>query len=296
MREKEAKTILSTQNGMNIYRGGTDGLLSYDTRNAGDRRREEGSGAEVKINAPQLLEVALRRKRSKCMIVAGALGDPYQPEEAERKLMRRCLELIDRYGFGVTIQTKSDLLLRDLELLKSINRKSRCIVQMTLTAADEALNQKLEPGACSTARRVETLKRLRDAGIPTVAWLMPVLPFINDSIENLERLLESCVEARVYGVLNYGFGLMLRPGERDSYYAKLEQLFPGLREQYRKTYGEVNEFPALEREALEACFHRTCAAYHIESSADKIFTYLHAFIDREAGEQLSLEDVFGEMP
>ena len=120
MREKRAKTILSTQNGMNIYRGGTQGILSCDTRSLGDRRGAAAGETEVKINAPELLELALRRKRRKCMIVTGAMGDPYQSCERDYKLMRDCLSMIDRYGFGIVIQTKSELILRDLDFLQII--------------------------------------------------------------------------------------------------------------------------------------------------------------------------------
>ena len=192
MLKKEAKTILSTQNGMNPYRGCEDGGFR-DARFTDSRRKNDPGEPEAKINAAELLEMTLRRKRSKCMIAAGGMCDPYPPEEEELRLMRNCLEVIDRYGYGVTIQTRSPLLLRDLDLLKSINRKSRCIVLVTLAAAEESLREKLEPGACSTAERIRLLNSLKEAGIPTVVRLTPLLPMINDTEENLRAGKRACL-------------------------------------------------------------------------------------------------------
>ena len=116
--------------------------------------------------------------------------DPYLPLEKRERLTRRCLEIIDRRGFGFSVITKSDLILRDLDLLNRINKKSKCVVQMTLTTFDENLCRVLEPNVCTTARRAEVLNILRDEGIPTVVWLSPILPFINDTEENLRGLLD----------------------------------------------------------------------------------------------------------
>ena len=290
MLKKEAKTILSTQNGMNPYRGCEDGGFR-DARFTDSRRKNDPGEPEAKINAPELLEMTLRRKRSKCMISAGGMCDPYPPEEKELRLMRSCLEVIDRYGYGVTIQTRSPLLLRDLDLLKSINRKSRCIVQMTLAAAEEALQEKLEPGASSTAERIRLLNSLKEAGIPTVVRLTPLLPMINDTQENLRALLEACVGAGVYGIQTYGLSFMYRVSERERFYSALEERFPGMKEKYSETFGQENELVSLSKEELMGYIHRTCTNYHIEDDAGRIFTWLHAFVDREAGEQLSLFDL-----
>ena len=187
---------------------------------------------EVKINAPQLLEAALRSRRKKCMIGTGAMTDPYLPLEKELCLTRKCLELIEHYGFGAVLQTKSDLVLRDLDLLKKINEKTKCVVQMTLTTADEELCRILEPNVCTTKRRAEVLDILRDEGIPTVVWLCPILPFINDTEENIKGVMDYAVRAKVYGVLNFGMGVTLRDGDRQYFYEKLEQHFPGLRRKY----------------------------------------------------------------
>ena len=152
---------------------------------------------EVKENALVLLEDALRRKRKPCMIGTGSMSDPYMPLEDELQYTRKAMELIHHYGFGATLITKSDRVLRDLDLLKAINDKTKCVVQMTLTTYDEDLCRKLEPGVCTTKARFEVLKTLRDSGIPTVVWLCPILPFINDTPENINGILDYCEEAQV---------------------------------------------------------------------------------------------------
>jgi len=290
MHEKEAKSILSAQNGMNLYRGCTHGCIYCDARSSCYRMDHAFEDVEVKSNAAELLEYTLRRKRSRCMIATGSMSDPYQPCEKDLRLTRRCLELIDRYGFGLSIQTKSDLILRDLDILESINSRTRCIVEMTLTTFDEELCKTLEPNVCTTKRRAEVLNILRDAGIPTIVWLTPVLPFINDTEENIRGILEYCIEAQVHGVLTFGFGLTLREGDREYYYQKLDEHFPDMKEKYIRVYGNDYELPSPHEEKLTDFFHRTCEAYHIQDDADKLFTYMHAFVDREAGEQLSLFD------
>lgn len=177
----KAKGILSAQNGMNLYRGCSHGCIYCDSRSRCYQMHHDFEDIEIKENAIELLGDALRRKRKKCMIGTGAMTDPYIPLEMELGNMQKALALIEQYGFGVTVQTKSDRILRDMELLQKINRRSKCVVQMTLTTADEELCKKLEPNVCTTGERFAVLKKMRDAGIPTVVWLSPILPFINDT-------------------------------------------------------------------------------------------------------------------
>ena len=187
MHEVEAKGILSAQNGMNIYWGCSHGCIYCDARSTCYQMEHPFEDIEVKINAPMLLEQALRKKRKRCMIGTGSMSDPYLHLEEKLGLTRRCIELIDAYGFGLVIQTKSDLILRDLDLLKSINQKTKCVVQMTLTTFDEMLCKKLEPNVCTTARRIEVLNIMKEEGIPTVVWMTPILPFINDTKDNIDN-------------------------------------------------------------------------------------------------------------
>ena len=168
----------------------------------------------VKVNAPELLEDALRRKRRRCMVGTGSMSDPYLPLERETRLTRRCLEVIERQGFGVSVLTKSDLLLRDLDLLTRINQTAKAVVCTTFTTFDENLCRVLEPNVCTTRRRFEMLKTCHEAGIHTGVWLCPILPFLNDTEENLRGLLDYCFDAGVEAVVNFGMGVTLREGDR----------------------------------------------------------------------------------
>ena len=288
MHEVEAKGILSAQNGMNIYRGCSHGCIYCDARSTCYQMDHPFEDIEVKINAPMLLEQALRKKRKRCMIGTGAMSDPYLHLEKKLGLTRRCIELIDAYGFGLVIQTKSDLILRDLDLLKSINQKTKCVVQMTLTTFDEMLCKKLEPNVCTTARRIEVLNIMKEEGIPTVVWMTPILPFINDTKDNIQHLLDACKQADVYGIITFGLGLTLRDGDRQYFYRKLDEHFPGVKEQYINRYGNAYELPIPKERELYAMLQQECKAAGMEWRSDVIFDYMRWFEDRQTGEQLSL--------
>ncbi len=290
MHEVEAKHILSAQNGMNIYRGCSHGCIYCDARSTCYQMNHAFEDIEVKKNAPELLESALRSKRKKCVIGTGAMCDPYLHIEKELRLTRRCLELIDEYGFGLAIQTKSDMILRDLDLLKSINRKSKCVVQMTLTTYDEDLCKIVEPNVCTTARRIEVLDIMREEGIPTVVWMTPILPFINDTQENILGLLEACRKTQVYGIIIFQLGLTLRDGDRQYYYAKLDQHFPGLKERYKRVYGNAYELPVPEQKELMKLIRQKCDESGIVCDEAKIFQCMHEYEDKQAGKQLTLFD------
>ncbi|MBQ7776812.1 MAG: radical SAM protein [Lachnospiraceae bacterium] len=284
----DVKGILSAQNGMNLYRGCTHGCIYCDARSKCYQINHPFEDIEVKQNAPQLLENALRAKRKKCMIGTGAMCDPYMHCEEDLQLTRRCLELIDRYEFGLAIQTKSDRVLRDLDLLKSINEKSKCVVQMTLTTYDEELCKIVEPNVCTTKRRFEVLQILKENGIPTVVWLSPILPFINDTRENIQGILDYCVQAQVKGIICFGMGLTLREGDREYYYAALDRHFPGLREKYHRKYGYAYEIPSDNSKELMGLFYRTCKKHDIMCNVEQIFGYLHEFPENKGYEQMSL--------
>lgn len=287
MHQVMAKGILSPHNGMNIYRGCLHGCIYCDARSTCYQMNHAFEDIEVKINAPELLKDALKRKRKKCMIGTGAMSDPYLPLEKDLGLTRRCLEIINQYGFGLAIQTKSDLILRDLPLLKSINERAKCVVQITLTTFDEGLCRILEPHVCTTARRFEVLRACREAGIPTVVWLTPILPFINDTEENLSGLLSLCREAGVRGVVTFGLGLTLRDGDRQYFYRQLDRYFPGLKERYIQTYGNAYELPVPREKELMALLRKACKEAGIEWRVEKVFEFMNAFDCPAAGEQTS---------
>lgn len=286
------KGILSAKNGMNLYRGCTHGCIYCDSRSACYQMNHVFEDIEVKENALELLEDALRRKRKKCMIGTGAMTDPYMPLEAKLQYTRRSLELIEQYGFGVTVLTKSDLILRDLDLLLRIHEKARCVVQMTLTTCDEELCRKLEPHVCTTQERVKVLKVMQKYGIPTVVWFSPILPFINDTEENIAGIVDLCAEAGVYGIICFGMGLTLRDGNREYFYQKLDQHFPGMKERYIRTYGNQYQVLSPRRAELMRLFHETCSKYGIETDMETLWDYLYRFETRQEAQQISLFDLF----
>ena len=246
---------------------------------------------EVKENALSLLEEALRRKRKRCMIGTGAMTDPYIPLEMELQNVRKALSLICDYGFGIAIQTKSDRIMRDIDLLKKINDKTKAVVQMTLTTYDDSLCRKIEPGVCVTSRRVSVLKEMHAAGIPTVVWLSPILPHINDTRENIAGIVDVCAEAGVKGIICYGMGLTLREGNREYFYECLDHLFPGLKERYISEYGLRYEVMSPKHGELMQLFHEKCGEYGIMHDNNEIFRYMHTFEDKEEAEQMTLWDL-----
>ncbi len=288
----KVKGILSAKNGMNLYRGCLHGCIYCDSRSKCYHIEHDFEDIEVKENAIELLENALKHKRKKCMIGTGSMTDPYIPLEAELGNVRKALELADRYGFGFTLITKSNLVLRDIDLLKKINTKTKCVIQMTLTTYDEDLCKKLEPNVSTTKERFEILKILRDAGIPTVVWLCPILPFINDTKENISKLLDYCIEAKVYGILCFGVGLTLREGNREYFYKQLDKLFPGMKEKYIKTYGDEYVINSPNNYELMKFFYQKCKANGIVCDNSKIFEYLSTFEQKQSNKQLGLFPYF----
>lgn len=272
-----AKGILSSKNGMNLYRGCSHGCIYCDSRSRCYHMEHAFEDIEVKENAIDLLAHALEHKRKKCMIGTGSMTDPYIPLEMELEHVRKALYLIYEHGFGFTVITKSNRILRDLDLLQKINEKTKCVVQMTLTTYDEALCRKIEPHVCTTGERFAVLKRLQEAGIPTVVWLTPILPFINDTEENITGILEMCAEAGVYGVINYGMGLTLREGNREYFYRQLDRLFPRLKEKYIRTYGNRYEIESPNSRRLMKIFHQKCSENGIVHDNEEIFRYLRTF-------------------
>ena len=275
-----AKTIL-TPHSMNIYRGCSHGCIYCDSRSKCYQFTHEFEDIEVKQNAPELLEEALAKKRKRCMIGTGSMGDPYIPIEKELGLMRRCLEIIERYNFGATLITKSDLVLRDLDILTRINKKTKAVVQMTLTTADDELCRKIEPGVCPTSRRFEVLSACRDAGIPTVVWFSPLLPFINDTQENLDGIIDYCARAGVKAILCFGIGLTLREGNREYFYKALDRYFPGLKERYQKTFGYNYEVSSPRAHELYIYLKERCRQNKIMLGTDSVFKWIEEFPERE---------------
>ncbi len=288
----DAKGILTGNSGfygMNIYRGCSHGCIYCDSRSRCYHFTHLFEDIEVKRNAPELLEKALRTKKRKCMIGTGSMSDPYMHCEEQLGLTRQCLEIILKYGFGAAVQTKSDRILRDIDLLDAINRKTKCVVQITLTTMDDDLCRIVEPNVCNTKRRVEVMEAMQARCIPTVVWLTPVLPFINDTVENIQAVLEACVRTGVKGIICFDMGLTLRDGDREYYYAALDRHFPGLKKKYAERYGNAYELPSPRSKELMKMFRDTCREHGILYEPQDCFEYLRAFPEKE--EQLSLFDI-----
>ena len=276
MHKVKAKSILSSKNGMNLYRGCTHGCIYCDSRSDVYSMNHKFEDIEVKENSIELLKKELL-KRPRAMIGTGAMTDPYVPLEKHLKYLRKSLELIYRYGFGFTCITKSDLVLRDLELLKKINEKSKVVIQMTLTTADDDLCRILEPNVCPTSRRFEVLKILKKENIPTVVWLCPILPYINDTRENIDKILDMCIEDDVKGIFCHGMGMTLRDGNREYFYSKLDEHFPGLKERYIKEFGNAYSIESPNNSQLMKLYKKKTSQNNILNNFNDVFSYLNHF-------------------
>ena len=287
----EARQLLINNKGfcgMNIYRGCTHGCIYCDSRSTCYQFTHAFEDVEVKQNAPIILEKTLMSKRKKCMIGTGAMSDPYMHCEEELRLTRKCLKVILRYGFGATIQTKSDRILQDIDLIERINNNTKCVVQMTLTTFDDELCKIIEPNVCTTKRRIEVLEEMHKRGIPTVVWLTPILPFINDTEENIKAILENCVKVGVKGIICFDMGLTLREGDREYFYAALDKHFPVLKEKYIKTYGNAYNLPSPNSKYLMDLFQSICKENNLLYKPQDCFRYLNEF--PEPNRQLTLFD------
>lgn len=284
----QAKSLISSKNGMNLYRGCTHGCIYCDSRSKIYNMNHDFEDIEVKQNSLELLKKALKSKKEKCMIGTGSMTDPYIPLESKLEFVRNSLKLIYRYGFGFTCITKSDLILRDLDLLKKINEKAKTVVQITLTTADEDLCRKIEPNVCTTKRRVEVLKKLNDADIPTVVWLTPFLPYITDTEENINELLDYCIETNVKGIICFNIGLTLRDGNRQYFYKKLDESFPGLKNRYIEKYGSNYVLESENNRQLMDLFYKKTAENNILNKPDDVFRYLRDFPNKDKSRQSTL--------
>ena len=287
----DAKAILTGSGGrcgMNIYRGCTHGCIYCDSRSRCYQFTHAFEDIEVKQNAPELLEKALRSKRRVCMIGTGSMSDPYMHCEKELGLTRRCLEIIRDNGFGLAIQTKSDRILRDIDLLDEINRETKCVVQITLTTYDDDLCKIVEPNVCNTKRRIQVLEEMQKRGIPTIVWMAPILPFINDTKENITTILNECVRTGVKGIICFGMGMTLRDGDREYYYSALDKHFPGLKERYIRLYGNAYEVPSPNSKELMEIFHLICRENGMMETPEACFEFMRTMPEKY--KQMSLFD------
>jgi DNA repair photolyase len=253
---------------MNIYRGCSHGCIYCDSRSE-CYRVENFDQVRGKENALEIIERDLQSKRRTGVIGTGAMSDPYNPWEEKYRLTRGALELVDRYRFGISICTKSDLVTRDIDILKKIQAHSSVLVKITITAWEDELCRKVEPNAPSPSRRFAALAELSRQGIHTCILLMPVLPFIED---NQENILGIVARAKASGV-NFifpGFGVTLRQNQRDWYYQKLDRHFPGLKQRYIQLYGNTYDCHSPRARELWKLFQLECDRSGIVYRMDEI--------------------------
>lgn len=241
---------------MNIYKGCCHGCIYCDSRSE-CYHVENFDEVRAKENALAIIERELRSKRKTGVIGTGAMSDPYNPYEREYCLTRGALSLINAYGFGISIATKSDLVTRDIDILKEIKRHSPVLIKITITTCEDELCKRVEPNVTVSSKRFAALKGLSDNGIFAGILLMPVLPFIEDNEENIGGIISRASESGARFIYP-AFGMTLRQNQRDWYYRKLDEQFPGIRQKYMKQFGGSYSCHSPEAEKLWKLFSRKC--------------------------------------
>ncbi|NLE25279.1 MAG: radical SAM protein [Clostridiaceae bacterium] len=241
---------------MNIYKGCSHGCIYCDSRSE-CYKVDNFDKVRAKENALTLIEQELRSKRKKGVVGTGAMSDPYNPYEKEYKLTRGALELINHYGFGVSIATKSDLIIRDIDILREISKHSPVLIKITITTADDALCRKVEPNAALSSQRFEAIRELSSQGIFAGILMMPVLPFIEDTDDNINNIIELAKKSGTKFIYP-AFGVTLRQNQRDWYYKKLDELFPTIKDKYIKHFGNSYECRSPRAKELFGLLKKKC--------------------------------------
>jgi len=270
IREIQAKTLLAhvkqpdtwfgLKYNMNLYRGCAHRCIYCDSRSECYQIDNFDDEVLVKVNAPELLRDELSRKRVKGLIGTGSMNDPYMPLERKRYLTGAALEVIAAFGFPVHVLTKSDLALRDVALFQEIQRRTRAVVSFTITTADDDLAAKVEPYSPRPSARFDALRKLAEAGIETGVMLMPVLPFIEDTEENVTAIVERAVDSGARHIVA-SFGMTMRDRQRAYFYAQLDRHFPGLRRRYERAFGERYGCDSPNARRLYALFEKLKARH-----------------------------------
>lgn len=269
---------------MNLYRGCSHGCIYCDSR-SNCYHIDDFDRVRGKENALHILEKELSKKRTKGVVGIGAMSDTYNPLEIKYEQTRGALKLISKYDFGVSIDTKSNLILRDLDLLKEINSKNNVIIKFTITTPDDELSKIIEPNVCVSSKRLEAIKILNDNGIFSGIMLNPVLPFITDKEEDIKALVKLASEYGAKFIHTY-MGMTLRENQKDYYFNKLEEHFIGLKSKYIKTYGDKYNCLPQNYKYLYNVFVNECNKYGILYKMDDIIkAYKKEIINNE---QISL--------
>lgn len=292
MRTIPAKTLLTRQKhpehwfgveyNLNLYRGCPHGCIYCDSRSE-CYGNDDFDHVYAKENALALLRNELRRKQATGIVGTGAMSDPYNPHERTENLTREALALLAEYGFGVTVITKSDLICRDIDMLREVQRHAPVLCKVTVTTADDALARRIEPHAPLPSARLNALAQLSAAGLPTCLLLMPVLPWLTDSADNIRTLVRCAGEAGVHSIYP-AWGVTLRDRQRAYFYHQLDRAFPGLKQRYIDRYGTAYQCGTPNLRQLQTVFAQECEnAGILYRMADIIADY-----QKESGGQLSL--------
>ena len=267
----KAKTILSkvkygndwygVDYNMNLYRGCSHGCIYCDSR-SNCYHIDNFDVPKGKENALLILENELSKKKDHGVVGIGSMSDTYNPFEKEYEQTRGALKLLSKYNFGVSIDTKSDLILRDLDLLKEINEKNNVIIKFTITTPSDELSKIIEPRVCPSSKRFEAIKKLSDNGIFVGIMMNPVLPFITDKEEDIKKLVKLAHESGAKFIQTF-MGMTLRENQRDYYYEKLDKHFKGLKEKYKSFYGERYNCPVPNYRYLYKVLTTECDKYGI---------------------------------
>ena len=249
---------------MNIYKGCCHGCIYCDSR-SNCYQIIDFDRVRIKENLIEIIKKDLTSKRKKGVVGTGAMSDPYNPFEEKYLLTRQALKLLDEHRFGIAITTKSDLIVRDIDILKRIQKHSPNLVKITITTFDDELCKKIEPNVSTTSDRFKALKKLSDNNIYSGVLLMPILPFINDTEENIRNIIKRAYECGAKFIFSYGIGFTLRSNQREYYFEQLRKIFPNqmLDEKYIKTYGEQYENSSLKSEHLWKVFKEECEKYNL---------------------------------
>lgn len=292
----EAKTLLSNYSennswfgnnyNMNIYKGCNHGCIYCDSR-SDCYKIINFDEVRAKKNTTEILEKELISKRKKGVIGTGSMSDPYNPFEKEFELTKTSLELINKYKFGLSLVTKSNLITRDIDILKKIQSHSPVLIKLTITTADDELCKKIETNVCPSSQRFEALKKLTDNGIFAGILLMPILPFINDTEDNIKEIVRlSYISGAkfIYGA----FGVTLRANQRLWFYKKLDQDFPSIKDKYIKFFGQNYECLSPNSKFLWNTFVNECNKYNILYQMEDIIKAYKLNYKNESPLQLSL--------
>ena len=262
----QAKTIISgyadnnswfgKNYNMNIYKGCCHGCIYCDSR-SNCYQIENFDSVRLKENCINILEHELKSKRNSGVVGIGAMSDTYNPFEEQCEITRNSLKLLAQYGFGCSIDTKSNLVIRDIDLLKKIMEHNSCIVKVTITTDDDEICKIIEPNVCVSSKRFEAIHQLASNGIFTGVLLMPILPYINDTEDNIKAIVNKAAEAGAKFVYAM-FGVTLRENQRDYYYQKLDEHFPGMKKKYIEKYGDSYNCTSDNAKDLYAIYVSEC--------------------------------------